>query len=59
MFLVDVSRSMGNTRTVELPDGPNGEQRTKEMTNLQWSLQFAKLKIQEMARLALRSEAIS
>jgi hypothetical protein len=48
MFLVDVSKSMGNTRTVELPPGPNGEERTTEMTNLEWALQFVKLKIQEM-----------
>lgn len=48
MFVVDVSRSMAKTRTVELPDGPHGEARTKEMTNLEWSLQFVKLKIQEM-----------
>ena len=43
MFLVDVSPSMGKMRTVDLPDG-----QTTEMTNLQWALQFVKLKIQEM-----------
>ncbi|KAF7986188.1 hypothetical protein HWV62_38598 [Athelia sp. TMB] len=43
MFLVDVSPSMGTMRTVDLPDG-----QTTEMTNLQWALQFVKLKIQEM-----------
>ncbi|KII86366.1 hypothetical protein PLICRDRAFT_700428 [Plicaturopsis crispa FD-325 SS-3] len=43
MFLVDTSPSMGKLRTVELPDG-----RTREMTNLEWGLQFIKLKIQEM-----------
>ncbi|KAL0563596.1 ATP-dependent DNA helicase yku80, partial [Marasmius crinis-equi] len=48
MFVVDVSKEMGNTRIVDLPDGPNGEKRTKEITNLQWALQFVKLKIQEM-----------
>ncbi|KIJ59827.1 hypothetical protein HYDPIDRAFT_118081 [Hydnomerulius pinastri MD-312] len=48
MFLVDVSPSMGAMRTVELPDGPNGEERSVEMTHLEWSLQFVKLKIQEM-----------
>ena len=48
MFLVDVSKPMGKTRTVELPPGPNGEERTTEMTNLEWALQFVKLKIQEM-----------
>lgn len=48
MFLVDISSSMGDTRIVELPPGPNGEERTREMTNLEWSLQFVKLKIQEM-----------
>ncbi len=48
MFLVDVSPSMGKTRLVHLPDGPDGEERSVETTNLQWSLQFVKLKIQEM-----------
>jgi ATP-dependent DNA helicase 2 subunit 2 len=41
---------MGKVRTVELPPGPNGEERTLQMTNLQWALQFVKLKIQEMVR---------
>lgn len=44
MFLVDISPSMGKVRTVDLP----GEDRSIEMTNLQWALQFIKLKIQEM-----------
>ncbi|TDL15840.1 SPOC domain-like protein [Rickenella mellea] len=48
MFLVDVSPSMGKTRVVDLPDGPKGEKRTREMTNLEWALQFVLLKIQEM-----------
>ncbi|KIJ21356.1 hypothetical protein PAXINDRAFT_123034 [Paxillus involutus ATCC 200175] len=48
MFLVDVSPSMGATRSVTLPDGPNGEARSIEMTKLEWSLQFVKMKIQEM-----------
>ncbi|KAK0446455.1 SPOC domain-like protein [Desarmillaria tabescens] len=48
MFLVDISNSMGKTRTIELPEGPNGEERTAEITNLQWGLQYVKLKIQEM-----------
>lgn len=48
MFLVDVSPSMGATRTVELPPTPSGQQRTTEMSNLEWALQFVKLKIQEM-----------
>ncbi|EPQ61200.1 SPOC domain-like protein [Gloeophyllum trabeum ATCC 11539] len=48
MFLVDVSASMGKLRTVDLPDAPNGEPQTAEMTNLEWALQFVKLKIQEM-----------
>lgn len=43
MFLVDTSPSMGNMRTVELPGG----QGTAEITNLEWALQFVKLKIQE------------
>jgi len=48
MFLVDISPSMGATRTVELPPGPGGEERSAEMTNLEWALQFVKFKIQEM-----------
>ncbi|KAI3621834.1 ku family dna [Moniliophthora roreri] len=48
MFVIDVSKEMGNMRTVELPDGPNGEQRTAGITHLEWALQFVKLKIQEM-----------
>ncbi|KAF8480890.1 SPOC domain-like protein [Russula ochroleuca] len=48
VFLVDVSPTMGVMRTIELPPGPNGESRTKQVTHLQWSLQFAMLKIQEM-----------
>ena len=47
MFLVDVSPSMGNTREVEVPQ-PNGEVHLIEMTNLEWALQFVKLKVQEM-----------
>ena len=38
---------MKTKRTLDLP-GPNGETRTKQITHLQWSLQFAMLKIQEM-----------
>ncbi len=55
MFLVDVSKSMGKTRIVELPEGPNGEERTAEITNLQWGLQYVKLKIQEMVGLICMS----
>jgi hypothetical protein len=50
MFVIDVSRTMGKTRTVDLPPGPNGEERSKEMSNLEWALQYVKLKIQEMVR---------
>ncbi|KAG7096429.1 hypothetical protein E1B28_003866 [Marasmius oreades] len=48
MFVLDISKEMGHSRVVELPDGPHGEKRTTEITNLQWALQFIKLKIQEM-----------
>jgi ATP-dependent DNA helicase 2 subunit 2 len=44
MFLIDISPSMGRLRTVKLA----GEDQTIEMSNLEWSLQFVKLKIQEM-----------
>lgn len=50
MFLIDVSPSMGDVRTVELPPGPNGEPRSAEMTNLAWALKYVKLKVQQMAR---------
>ena len=48
MFLIDVSPSMGKTREVEVIDGLTGDIRTIETTNLEWSLQYVKLKIQEM-----------
>jgi hypothetical protein len=48
MFLVDTSPSMGEVRTVELPPGPNGEERTTEITNLEWALRYVKTKVQEM-----------
>ena len=48
MFLIDTSPSMGKFRTVQLPPGLNNEERTSEMTRLEWALQFVKLKIQEM-----------
>ncbi|KAF8519214.1 SPOC domain-like protein [Gautieria morchelliformis] len=48
IFLVDVSPSMGKLRTVELPPGPNGEERTREFTRLEWVLEFVMLKVQEM-----------
>jgi hypothetical protein len=49
MFLIDVSPSMGDLRTVELPPGPEGEPRSAEMTNLEWALKYVKLKVQQMA----------
>lgn len=48
MFLIDVSPSMGKLRTIEMPLGPNGETRTREVTRLQWVLEFVMLKVQEM-----------
>ncbi|KAG6878325.1 hypothetical protein C0993_008503 [Termitomyces sp. T159_Od127] len=48
MFLIDTSPSMGKLRTVQLPPGPSGEERTTEITSLEWVLQLVKLKIQEM-----------
>ena len=46
MFVLDLSPSMAKTRTVEVPSD-NGIV-TIEMTNLDWGLQYVKLKIQEM-----------
>ncbi|EJF58779.1 SPOC domain-like protein [Dichomitus squalens LYAD-421 SS1] len=48
MFLVDISPSMGKMREVEVPASSGGESEVIEMTNLEWSLQFVMLKIQEM-----------
>lgn len=48
MFIIDVSPSMGDTRVITLPPGPNGEPRKTEITNLQWSLKYVKHKIQQM-----------
>ncbi|KIP04439.1 hypothetical protein PHLGIDRAFT_15192 [Phlebiopsis gigantea 11061_1 CR5-6] len=47
MFLVDVSPSTGKLREVDVPL-PNGEVQIVEMTNLEWALQYVKLKVQEM-----------
>ena len=47
MFLIDVSSSMGNTREIEV-EKPDGETEILETTNLEWSLQFVKLKVQEL-----------
>lgn len=49
MFLIDVSPTMGKMREVETPL-PNGETQVVEMSNLEWSIQFVKMKIQEMVR---------
>ncbi|KAG8679457.1 ATP-dependent DNA helicase II subunit 2, partial [Ceratobasidium sp. 395] len=48
IFVVDVSPSMGTMRTVFLEPGKDGEERTKEVTHLQWALQYVMLKVQEM-----------
>ncbi len=50
MFLVDTSPSMGKTREVQIPGTNGGDPETIEMTNLEWSLQYVMLKIQEMVR---------
>ncbi|KAJ6626980.1 ku80-like protein [Mycena sp. CBHHK59/15] len=44
IFIVDIGPSMGKVRTHD----PEGNELLQEMTNLQWGLQFVKLKIQEM-----------
>ena len=50
MFLVDTSPSMGKTREVEIPGTNGSDPEVIEMTNLEWSLQYVMLKIQEMVR---------
>jgi len=47
MFIIDVSSSMGTIRAVEV-ETEDGQVQEVEMTNLAWSLQYVKLKIQEM-----------
>ncbi|KAJ7451138.1 SPOC domain-like protein [Mycena latifolia] len=44
MFVVDIGPSMGKLRTHD----PEGNELMQEITNLEWGLQFVKLKIQEM-----------
>lgn len=39
---------MARTRSVNLPPGPNGEERRRETSNLEWALQFVLLKVQEI-----------
>jgi ATP-dependent DNA helicase 2 subunit 2 len=39
---------MAATKTIPLPPGPNGEQRSSEVTHLQYALQYVKFKIQDM-----------
>ncbi|KAI8983219.1 SPOC domain-like protein [Trametes punicea] len=48
MFLVDVSPSMGKMRQVSVSGKDGTTSDTIEMTNLEWSLQYVMLKIQEM-----------
>ncbi|XP_006454821.1 hypothetical protein AGABI2DRAFT_148177 [Agaricus bisporus var. bisporus H97] len=47
MFVVDTTPPMGTLKTIEFP-GPEGETLEKTVTHLEYVLQFAKLKIQEM-----------
>ncbi|KAJ7924419.1 SPOC like C-terminal domain-containing protein [Mycena leptocephala] len=44
MFVVDIGPSMAKIRTHD----PEGNELIQDITNLQWGLQFVKLKIQEM-----------
>jgi hypothetical protein len=50
-FVVDVSKSMGKIRDVEVPSEPGKPPRTVQMTNLEWALQFVLWKVQEQVRL--------
>ena len=52
MFLVDVAPSMGKLRPLQMAGMRPGKTKTVEMTNLEWSLQYVMLKIQEMVRVA-------
>lgn len=59
MFLIDVSPSMGETKVLELPPGPNGDKRTRELTRLEWVLEFVMLKIQEMVNIQAQHSVIA
>ncbi|KAJ1310918.1 hypothetical protein OPQ81_009430 [Rhizoctonia solani] len=48
MFVIDVSPSMGTMRTIFLEPAEDGTERTKQVTHLQWALQYVMLKVQEM-----------
>lgn len=48
MFIVDVSPSMANKKKIDLPPGPDGQPRTREVTRLEWVLEFVMYKVQEM-----------
>ncbi|PVF93424.1 SPOC domain-like protein [Serendipita vermifera] len=48
MFVVDVSRSMGKVREVEIPTEPGKPARRGQITNLEWALRFVMLKVQEL-----------
>ncbi|KAI0825397.1 hypothetical protein BC628DRAFT_1374932 [Trametes gibbosa] len=48
MFLIDTSPSMGKTRQVSISGTDGKDSQTIEMTNLEWSLQYVMLKVQEM-----------
>ena len=52
MFLVDVAPSMGKVRPLQMAGTRAGETETVEMTNLEWSLQYVMLKVQEVVRVA-------
>jgi ATP-dependent DNA helicase 2 subunit 2 len=39
---------MARTRSVNLPPGPNGGEKGREISNLEWALQFVLLKVQEI-----------
>ncbi|KIK66132.1 hypothetical protein GYMLUDRAFT_158553 [Collybiopsis luxurians FD-317 M1] len=47
---------MGTMRTVDLPPGPNGEERSAQMTHLQHALQYVKFKIQDMIYSARKTD---
>jgi hypothetical protein len=49
-FVVDVSKSMGKIRDVEMPSEPGKPPRTVQMTNLEWALQFVLWKVYEQVR---------
>lgn len=47
-FVIDVSKTMGKMREIEIPSEPGKAPQKTRITNLEWALQFVLLKVQEL-----------